>query len=135
MKFMLMMHYGGESVEKGGCPPIHTWLPKEIQAHIKFMLDFNKKLGEAGELVAAQGLAGPEQAKIVRAKKGGGPAITDGPFPESKEFLAGFWIIDCASERRAIEIAATASAAPGPGGIPMSIPIELRQVMSAPPVE
>jgi hypothetical protein len=129
MKFMMMMHYKGEG------PPIHTWPPKDIKAHIDFMHDFNRKLQAAGEFVDAQGLAGPEQAKIVRAKKGGGAAITDGPFPESKEFLAGFWIIDCDSEKRAIELAATASAAPGMGGVPMSIPIELRQVMSAPKVE
>jgi hypothetical protein len=97
------------------------------------MLDLNDKLKASGELVDAQGLAGPEQAKLVRAKHGGG-AVTDGPFAESKEFLAGFWIIDCATEARAIEIAATASGAPGLGGARMSIPIELRQVMSAPDV-
>lgn len=129
MKFMMMMHHAGEG------PPIHTWTPKDIQAHIGFMLDFNKQLGASGELVDAQGLAGPEQAKLVRAGKGGLPAITDGPFPESKEFLAGFWIIDVESERRALELAAQASAAPGPGGAPLSIPIEVRQVMSAPDVE
>ena len=129
MKFMLMMHYAGEGMA------MHTWPPKDIQAHIRFMIDHNKKLTASGELVDAQGLAGPEQAKIIRAKKGGPPAITDGPFPETKEFLAGFWLIDVASEKRAIEIAGTASAAPGLGGAPMSIPIELRAVMSAPPHE
>lgn len=129
MKFMLMMHYGGDP----GCEPIHTWPPQDIKAHIEFMKDLNKKLGAAGELVDAQGLSGPEQAKIVRAKKGAPPAITDGPFPETKEFLAGFWIVDVPSEKRALEIAATASAAPGRAGVPMSIAIEVRQVMSAPP--
>jgi len=129
MKFMMMMHYAGEG------PAIHTWPPQDIQAHIQFMHDFNRRLSEAGELVDAQGLAGPDQAKIVRARRGGPPAITDGPFPESKEFLAGFWIIDVADEKRAIEVASTASAAPGLGGVAMSIPIELRQVMSAPKQE
>jgi hypothetical protein len=129
MKFMMMMHYAGEG------PAIHTWPPQDIQAHIQFMHDLNRKLLEAGELVDAQGLAGPDQARIIRARKGGPPAITDGPFPESKEFLAGFWIIDVADEKRAIEVASTASAAPGLGGAPMSIPIELRQVMSAPKQE
>ena len=129
MKYMLMMSYGGEG------PPIHTWPAKDVQAHIQFMIDFNQRLSEAGELVDAQGLSGPEQAKIVRASQQGPPAITDGPFPESKELLAGFWIVDVDSERRAIEIAAEASAAPGMGGARMSIPIELRQVMSAPDVE
>ena len=127
MKYMLMMNYGGED------PPIHTWPAKDVRAHIQFMLDFNQRLSEAGELVDAQGLSGPEQAKIVRASQQGPPAITDGPFPESKELLAGFWIVDVDSERRAIEIAAEASAAPGMGGTRMSIPIELRPVMSAPP--
>ena len=126
MKFMMMMHYGGEG------EPIHKWPPKDIKAHIDFMLDFNKKLKESGEFVDAQGLAGPEAAKKVRASASGLPIVTDGPFAESKELLAGFWIIDCASEARAIELAATASAAPGIGGARMSIPIELRQVMSAP---
>jgi len=129
MKFMMMMHYGGEG------PAIHTWPPKDIKAHIDFMLGFNKQLAEAGEFVDGQGLAGPEQAKLVRARKGGGPAITDGPFPEAKEFLAGFWIIDCENEQRAIELAARASAAPGLGGVPMSIPIEVRQVMCSPKLE
>jgi hypothetical protein len=126
MKFMMMMHYGGEG------QPIHTWPPQDIQAHIQFMHDLNRKLMNSGELVDAQGLTGPEQAKLVRARKGGGPAITDGPFPESKEFLAGFWIIDVASEKRAVEIAASASAAPGAGGVPISIPIELRPIGVAP---
>ncbi len=130
MKFMLMMHYG-----VGEGPAIHTWPPKDIQAHIEFMLRQNQQLTESGELVDAQGLAGPEQAKTVRARKGGAPLVTDGPFPESKELLAGFWIVDCATEARAIEIAAQASAAPGMGGVQMSIPIELRQVMSAPKLE
>jgi hypothetical protein len=129
MKFMLMMHYAGEG------PAIHTWPPKDIKAHIDFMMNLNKKLIEAGELVEAQGLAGPDQAKIVRAKKDGAPAITDGPFPESKELLAGFWIVDVETERRAIAIAAEVSAAPGLGGAKMSIPVEVRQVMSAPKVE
>lgn len=126
MKFMLMMHYRGDG------PAIFTWPPKDIQAHIQFMMDLNEKLRASGEFVDAQGLAGHQQAKIVRADKDRSPLVTDGPFPETKEFLAGFWIIDCDSEKRAIEIAATASAAPGLGGAQMSIPIELRQVMSAP---
>lgn len=131
MKFMLMMHHGVDV----GCPPIQTWPPEDVQAHIAFMLAFNERLTQSGELVDAQGLAWPEQAKIVRAKKSGPPAITDGPFPESKEFLAGFWIVDVESEGRALELAGQASAAPGLGGVRMSIPIEVRQVMCAPEIE
>jgi hypothetical protein len=126
MKFMMMMHH------KGDGPAISTWPQQDIQAHILFMLDLNKRLKAQGEYVDAQGLAFPDQAKEVRAKKGGGAAVFDGPFPESKEFLAGFWIIDVVNEKRAIEIAAEASGAPGLGGERMSIPIELRQVMEAP---
>ena len=63
------------------------------------------------------------------------PAVTDGPFPEAKEFLAGYWIVDCESPQRAYDIAARASAAPGPGGRPLNMAIEVREVMSAPPVE
>jgi len=96
------------------------------------MIDFAKKLGASGELVAAEGLAGPDQARLVRAGKSGVP-VTDGVFPESKEFLAGYWIVDVESEQRAIEIAAAASAAPGPGGAPLNMGIEMRQIMSGPP--
>lgn len=129
MKYMLMMHHAGEG------PSILSWPPQDIQAHIDFMLALNAKLTAQGELVDAQGLAWPDQAKVVRATRSGAPAITDGPFPETKEFLAGFWIVDVESEARAIAIAAEASAAPGLGGERMSIPIEVRQVMSAPDVE
>ena len=70
---------------------------------------------------------------MVRAGKGGAPEVTDGPFAEAKEFLAGYWIVDVESPQQAYAIAARASAAPGPGGVPLNIPIEVRQVMSAPP--
>ena len=82
--------------------------------------------------MSTEGLALPDQARIVRAGKDGAP-ITDGVFPETKEFLAGYWIVDVESPERAYEIAARASAAPGPGGTPLNMPIEVRQVMSGPP--
>ncbi|MFF5208639.1 YciI family protein [Streptosporangium sp. NPDC000396] len=131
MKYMLLMQCG----EQSDLPPISTWLPEEVKAHIEFMHDTNKKLVEAGEFVEAQGLAGPEQARIVRAGDGGTPVVTDGPFPETKEFLVGYWIVDCESSERAVEIAAYVSAAPGPGGKPLNMPIEVRQVMSGAPEE
>ena len=129
MKYMLMMN-----TPRGGPYKIMTWPPKDIQAHIGFMKNLAKELGQAGELVAAEGLAGPDQAKLIRAGKDGLP-VTDGVFPEAKEFLAGFWIVDVESPERAYQIAAKASAAPGVGGAPMNMPIEVRQVMSAPPDE
>ncbi|HSS05912.1 MAG TPA: YciI family protein [Rhodanobacteraceae bacterium] len=128
MKYMLMMHAPKEGWTTAG---IGTWPPKDIQAHIDFMMKLNGKLQESGEFVRAEGLAGPEEAKSVHARKDGTPD-TDGPFAESKEFLAGFWIVDVESTQRAYEIAAIASAAPGKGGVPLNMPIEVRQVMSAP---
>lgn len=129
MKYMLMMNAKG-----GQAYAIMNWPKQDIQAHIAFMINFSKKLGQSGELVSAEGLAGPDQAKLVRAGKDGTP-MTDGVFPESKEFLAGYWIVDVESEQRAFEIAAEASAAPGRGGAPMNMPIEVRQIMSGPPPE
>ena len=127
MKYMLMMNTPG-----GGPYQIVSWPMEDIKNHIAFMVSFSKKLSAAGELVAAEGLSGPDQAKRVRAGTNGEP-ITDGVFPESKEFLAGYWIVDVESPERAYAIAAEASAAPGPGGKPLNMAIEVRQVMSGPP--
>ena len=107
----------------------------KIKAHIGFMKRFTQQLGEAGELVGAEGLSMPEQARLVRARTNGAPEVTDGPFAETKEFLAGYWVVECESPERAYEIAAGASAAPGKGGAPLNMPIEVRQVISAPPVD
>ncbi len=128
MKYMLMMN----TMKLGAGNPFPGWSKDDIRAHIRFMIDIDKELRARRELVSDEGLAFPDQAKLVRADKDGQP-ITDGVFPESKEFLAGFWIIDVPSAGRAYEIAAQISAAPGPGGRPARIPIEVRQVMSGPP--
>jgi hypothetical protein len=74
----------------------------------------------------------PGAARIVRSGSGGRPIVTDGPFAETKEFLAGFWIVEVNSPERAYEIAAHASSAPGPGGAPLNMAIEVREVMGAP---
>ncbi|MGA2590168.1 MAG: YciI family protein [Bryobacteraceae bacterium] len=129
MKFILLT--GGT---KQSWDSFSAWPRNDVQAYAAFVNAFNKDLSESGELAAAEGLAGPDQAKVVRAGKDGAP-ITDGIFPEAKEFLAGYWIVDVESPERAYEIAARASAAPGPGGAPMNNPIEVRQVMSGPPEE
>jgi hypothetical protein len=131
MKFMLMMNAPRGNGEWG----VAKWAQEDLKAHIRFMKRFSEQLGKSGELVGAEGLAAPGQARVVRAGKGGAPEVTDGPFAESKEFLAGYWIVDVENKERAYEIAAGASAAPGPGGVPLNIPIEVREVMSAPPVE
>jgi len=111
-----------------------AWPKQDIQAHIAFMRDFSKSLKESGEFVSAEGLADPKQAKVVRAGKDGAPVI-DGVFAETKEFLAGYWIVEAATAEQAYAIAARASAAPGPGGKPVNMPIEVREVMSGPPKE
>jgi hypothetical protein len=129
MKYMLMMH----APRGSGDYAVSAWKPEDLQAHIGFMQRLNRDLVASGELAAAEGLAAPGEARVVRAGKNGVPAVTDGPFAEAKEFLAGFWIVDVDSPERAYEIAARASAAPGPGGAPLGIPIEVRQVMQAPP--
>ncbi len=128
MKYLLMMNSPGKTFQIG------SWPHEDIQAHIAFMMAFAKKLSSDGELVSAEGLAGPEQAKLVRAGQDGKP-VTDGVFSETKEFLAGYWIVDVETPERAYEIAAAASMAPGPGGAPLHLPIEVRQVMSGPPEE
>ena len=127
MKYMLMMNAPGKVAYQ-----IASWPRQDIQAHIAFMKDFARKLSASGELVTGEGLAGPDQARRVRAGSYCKP-FTDGVFPEAKEFLAGFWIVDVETPERAYEIAAQASIAPGPGGAPLYLAIEVRQVMSAPP--
>jgi hypothetical protein len=125
MRYMLMMN----APRSTGDWQVTQWAPEDFQAHIAFMHRFNAELTQAGELVDAQGLASPGEAKLVRARQDGTPD-TDGPFAESKEFLAGYWIIDVESPEQAYTAAARASAAPGPGGKPGNIPIEVRQVLS-----
>ena len=127
MKYILMMN-----TMKAGAEAFGSWPMKDIKAHIAFMIGLSKDLKESGELVAAEGLAFPAEAKLVHAGKDGTP-ITDGVFPESKEFLAGYWIVDVENAERAYAIAGKASTAPGPGGKPLGIKIEVRQVMSGPP--
>jgi hypothetical protein len=127
MKYLLMINVPG-----GGPYQINGWPARDIEAHLSFMKRLNRELVEAGELVAGEVLTAPDQAKLVRAGLGGEP-ITDGVFPESKEFLAGYWIVDVESAERAYQIAAQASAAPGPGGAALNMAIEVRQVMGGLP--
>ena len=132
MRFMLLQNYGPA---ESGCPPMTEWSPAEVRAHIEFQQALNTELAGLGELVDAQGLAGPDEARFVVSDGASAPVITDGPYPESKELLAGYRLVDVDSAARAIEIAAQASAAPGPGGMPIRQPIEVRQVLSAPDPE
>jgi hypothetical protein len=129
MKFMLMMN----TPRGTGDYNVVKWPAEDFKAHIQFMKRLHKELKDAGELVGAEGLAPPGQARIVRAGKAGAPEVTDGPFAEAKEFLAGYWIVDVENAQQAYAIAARASAAPGPGGKPLNLAIEVREVMSGPP--
>ena len=131
-KFMLLQNYGATLA----CDlPMTEWDPADIKAHIDFQIALNDELAGNGELVDAQGLAGPELAKFVVSDGTSAPVITDGPFPESKELLAGYRLVDVDTAERAIEIAARASAAPGPDGAPIRQAIEVREVLSAPDPE
>jgi hypothetical protein len=121
MKYILLM-----TGTKAGVAGYHAWSQKDIEAHMAVLTSINRELSRTGEFVATQGLAEPKEAKVVRGEKDGIP-ITDGVFPEAKEFLLGYWIVDVASAERAYQIAARISTAPGPGGVPTNMPIEVRQ--------
>jgi hypothetical protein len=125
MKYILMTngtkaHFGEYAI----------WSKQDVEASVAFMRAFSKQLKDEGVFVATEGLGWPDQAKLVRAGKNGTP-VTDDVFPESKEFLAGYWIVDVESPEQAHKIAARASAAPGRGGVPSNMPIEVRQVLDS----
>jgi len=125
MKYILMMHG-----QKSSWDEYARWSKEDLQRNFEFMQRFNKELHDSGGFVDTKALAWPHEAKIVRAGNDGEP-VTDGVFPESKEFLAGYWVIDVESPEHAYKIAADASAAPGPGGKPANMPIEVRQVLGS----
>jgi len=129
MKYMLMMN-----ATKANFDWYAKWPKEDLKANFAFMRAFSKELKDSGAFVATEGLAWPDKAVIVRAGSDGTP-ITDGVFPESKEFLAGYWIVDVESPEEAYRIAARASAAPAPAGTEGTMPIEVRQIMSGPPEE
>ena len=124
MKYILLM-----TGTKEGVDAYRTWSEKDIQTHFAHLTSLRNDLSKTGEFVATEGLGAPQQAKVVRAGKDLAP-ITDGVFPEAKEFVLGYWIVDVDTAERAYEIAARISGGPGPGGIRLSMPIEVRQIMS-----
>ena len=128
MRFMLLQNY---EAPEWDCPPMDQWTPADVRAHIEFQVALNAELVRSGEFVDAQGLTSPEQSRFVTADGVTAPVVTDGPFPEGKELVAGYRMIDVDSVERALDIAARASAAPGPGGVPMRTRIEVREVMGA----
>jgi hypothetical protein len=130
MKYILLMNGTKDMFEW-----YSKWPKEDLQANIAFMRDLSQQLKDEGVLVATEGLAFPSEAKIVHAGSDGSPIVTDGPFPEAKEFLAGYWIIDVESAAEAYKIAARVSLAPAPAGTPGTMPLEVRQVMNRAPEE
>lgn len=125
MKYILMMHGSKANWDEYG-----RWSKEDLERNVAFMRNFSKELQDAGVFVDTKGLAWPQEARTVRAGNYGEP-VTDGVFPESKEFLAGYWIVDVETPEQAYKIAARASAAPGLGGTPVNMPIEVRRVLSS----
>jgi hypothetical protein len=112
--------------------PMEDWKPEEITAHLDYYAALREELLASGERIQSEVLAGPDLAKIVTSD-GSETLVTDGPFQEFKEWLAGYQIVDVESEERAIEIAARLSAVPGPDGVPTQQPIQVRRVMDEAP--
>ncbi|MBV8772743.1 MAG: hypothetical protein JO166_10525 [Deltaproteobacteria bacterium] len=121
MKYILLM-----SGTRAGVEGYRAWSKQDIDAHMAILHRINQDLTNSGEFVTTQALAAPSEAKVVCGEKNG-VRVTDGIFPESKEFLLGYWIVDVAGPGRAYAIAGKISAAPGPGGKPTNMPIEVRQ--------
>jgi hypothetical protein len=129
-KYLLLKHYRG-SHEPLSCAPMDQWTPDEVEAHIQFMNDFASRLEESGEFVDGQALA--PDGLWVRHDGQGRPPVTDGPFAETKDLIAGWMVIDVDSQDRAVELAGELSAAPGPGGEPIQEWLEVRPFLTAPP--
>jgi len=129
-RYLLGVNFEGGVVDT----PMEEWKPEEITAHLDYYKALREELLASGERVQSEVLAGPDLAKIVTSD-GRETFVTDGPFQEFKEWLAGYQIVDVESEERAIEIAAKLSAVPGPDGVPTQQPIQVRQVMDQAPVD
>ncbi|MFF0613610.1 YciI family protein [Nocardia tengchongensis] len=127
---MLLKHYRGAPASVNDVP-MDQWTPEEVTAHIQYMRDFATRLAETGEFVSEQALA--PQGTWVRSDGEGRPPVTDGPFAETKDLIAGWMIIDVDTYERAIELAGELSAAPGAGGKPIHEWLELRPFYGAPP--
>lgn len=121
MKYILMM-----SGTRSGVSGYQAWTQADRDTHMQTLGAIVRGLMDSGEFVTTQPLSDPREAKVVRGEKNGLP-VTDGVFPEAKEFLLGYWVVDVAAPERAYAIAGQISAAPGPGGIPTNMPIEVRQ--------
>jgi hypothetical protein len=131
-KYLLLKHYRGGPEPMPACTPMDEWTPEEISDHMAFMHHVADVLGERGEFVDGQALS--PDGTFVRYDGRGRPPVTDGPFAETKDLIAGWFTIDVESEERAHEVAAFVSSAPGAGGRPIQEWIEVRPFLDAPPV-
>ena len=129
-KYLVLKYYRG-APEAVNCAPMDQWTPEEVSAHIKYMQDFGARLEGTGEWVDGQGLS-PE-GMWVRYDGEGRPPVTDGPFAETKDLIAGWMVIDVDTCERAIELAGELSTAPGAGGKPIHEWLEVRPFLAAPP--
>jgi hypothetical protein len=129
MKYLLIVDFQ-PGVSEG---PMEDWKPEEVQAHLDYYGALERELIASGELVGSEVLAGPDLAKVVTFDGLTAPVVTDGPFQEFKEWVAGYEIVDVDSEARAIEIAAKLSAVPGQGGASIQQPIQVRRIMESSP--
>ena len=130
MKYLLLKHYQGGRPPVVDFAPMDQWTPEEFDAHVQYMHDFAARLEGTGEFVDAQALA-PDGA-WVRFDGEGRPAVTDGPFAETKDLIAGWMVIDVDSWDRAVELAGELSAAPGKDGKPIYEWLEVRPFMADP---
>ena len=128
-KYLLLKHYRG-APEPVNCVSMDKWTPEEVSAHMQYMSDFADRLVKTGEFVDGQALA-PEGAWVAYDGEGR-PPVTDGPFAETKDLIAGYMIIDVESKERAYELAGELSAAPGAGGKPIHEWLEVRPFLSLP---
>ena len=124
MKYLLLKHYRGGPAPAKDWAPMDRWTPEEVDAHLRYMNDFADRLRESGEFVDAQALS--DQGAFVRSDGPGRAPVTDGPFAETKDLIAGWMVIDVESWDRALELAGRLSAAPGPGGEPIHEWLEVR---------
>jgi hypothetical protein len=125
---MLLMHAN----KQGWDDMPKTWSQQDLEVMVKYMHELDQDLRDSGELVETRGLAGPDQMKTLQAQEDGEPIITDGPFGETKEVLAGYWVVDVASEARVLELAEHISRTPGPGGRPVNQAVEIHPEGVAP---
>jgi hypothetical protein len=130
-KYLLLKHYRGGPTPAHEFPPMDQWKPAEVDAHVQYMHDFAARLQDSGEFVDGQALS--PDGVWVRSDGEGRPPVTDGPFAETKDLIAGWMVIDVDSYDRAIELAGELSAAPGVDGEPIHEWLEVRPFLTAPP--